>query len=178
MYCFKKLSLLIFIMALAIPAFAQETKHQHTEHLSEVLKHYLAAKEALTKDDFETARSHITVLKEEVLGNDEMNNHEEHTGMHDKHHNAMTEAVTEAEEAGNIDELRLAFKDISEYLAEALENQEYDKETLYLQYCPMANGGKGASWVSNQESIKTPSWDNACRVAEKQKRKSKRIISH
>lgn len=68
----------------------------------------------------------------------------------------MTEAVTEAEEAGDIDELRLAFKEISEHLVKALENQGYNEETLYLQYCPMADDGEGAHWVSNQEAIKNP----------------------
>jgi Protein of unknown function (DUF3347) len=29
-------------------------------------------------------------------------------------------------------------------------------ETLYYQYCPMANDGKGANWLSRESSIKNP----------------------
>jgi len=27
---------------------------------------------------------------------------------------------------------------------------------VYLQFCPMANGGKGASWLSKDEEIRNP----------------------
>ena len=29
-------------------------------------------------------------------------------------------------------------------------------ETVYYQYCPMANDGKGANWLSSQSVIKNP----------------------
>lgn len=149
-------SLLFFIVMLISfnSAFAQE--HQHNDHLDNLLEHYMDTKDALTEDDFETARSHISELKEDVLENEEMNNHEEHPEMHAKHHGSMIEAVNKADQAGSISELRSAFKDITENLAKALENQGYDQDTLYLQYCPMAVNNEGAHWISNREDIINP----------------------
>lgn len=48
------------------------------------------------------------------------------------------------------------FKEMSESLADALENLDYDDETLYLHYCPMANNSEGANWINKQEKIANP----------------------
>lgn len=151
---FKTIILFTIIFFVGTTAFAQE--HQHNEHLTRLVEHYLDVKEALAEDDFEAALSSSSDLRDEVIGNDEMNNHEKHSQMHAKHHSSMVEAVTNAVQAGDIDELRSTFKDISSNLIKALENQDFDEETLYLQYCPMADDGEGAQWISNDEAIVNP----------------------
>lgn len=151
---YKSLTFSVLFLLLAVTTYGQE--HRHSDHLSSLLNHYLAVKDALTEDDFETARSHIADLKAEVLENNEMNNHEEHNAMHNDHHNTMVEAVTEAEKAADIVELRMSFNDITVNLGKALENQGYDDKTLFLQYCPMANNSDGAHWISDREKIVNP----------------------
>lgn len=154
MYNFKLIFLFTIIFFAGFSAFAQE--HQHDEHLSTLVEHYLDAKNALAEDNFEAAHLAVSDIMNEVVENDEMNNHEEHAQMHAEHHASMVEAVTNGVQAEDIDELRSSFKNISSNLIKALKNQGYDDESLYLQYCPMAVDGEGAQWISDQEKIINP----------------------
>lgn len=151
---FKLIIFSILILTSGVTAFAQE--HQHTDHLITLLENYMNAKDALAEDNFETARSHLSEFRSEVINNKEMNNHGEHSQMHASHHRSMIEAVNDADQAGDLKELRSAFKNITTNLVKALENQDYSGETLYLQYCPMAAGNEGAEWISDQEKIINP----------------------
>jgi len=132
------------------------TNHQHTEHLSTLITHYLNMKNALTQDQFLDAQNHLTNFKQEVTKSSAMNNHPDHSKMHQQHHAAMVKAVEEASDAANIDAFRKAFIAISENLIMALDNQHFDAQQLYLQYCPMANNGEGAEWISEEKEIRNP----------------------
>ncbi|MEX2397869.1 MAG: DUF3347 domain-containing protein, partial [Balneolales bacterium] len=156
MSLFKSLIIMTLFIIPAINAQAQESNHQHQKHLSKLLDHYMAAKDALIEDDFETAQSSLSEFQKEASENEEMNHHEEHAKTHQEHHAAMKKALKKAEAAEDIDNLRAAFSDISDHLAKATENLGYDEETLYLKYCPMANNNEGALWLSEQEQIKNP----------------------
>ncbi|MFH5885188.1 DUF3347 domain-containing protein [Halalkalibaculum sp. DA3122] len=148
----KIISALIFLLILSTNTFAQ---HQHKAHLDSLVTHYLSAKEALANDNFEGAHQHLARLKTEATSSAEMNHHPEHAEMHAKHHGAMVAAVTEAEQAENLDQLRAAFHKVSQNLIKAVRNQGYD-ETLHIQYCPMASNGEGASWMSSSKEIANP----------------------
>lgn len=132
------------------------TQHQHPEHLSALISHYLMMKNALTNDDFDEAQKHLDKVKTEVTESVSMNDHPEHSQMHKEHHAAMVQAVEKASDAQNIDMLREAFIPLSENLLMAVENQGYDEQQLYLQYCPMANDGDGARWLSKEKKIRNP----------------------
>ncbi len=135
---------------------AADTVHRHNEHLSSLIDSYLKIKTALVNDNFEEAKTYFKDLREEVIQNSEMNEHEEHSEMHDTHHGAMLEAIQAATEAGTIAEFRSAFIKVSDNLIMAVENQGYDGGELYLQYCPMAAGGEGAYWIGEDQSIANP----------------------
>lgn len=85
-----------------------------------------------------------------------MNNHEEHGDKHRNHHGKMLEAIASAEDAISIEEFRDAFINISKELLTAIENQDYQHPSLFVQFCPMANNNKGAQWISNTETIANP----------------------
>ncbi|WP_141239903.1 DUF3347 domain-containing protein [Aliifodinibius salipaludis] len=138
-----------------VTAYGQ--KHQHNDHLFEMLEHYMEVKDALTEDDESEAREHLKNLSEEAKNNEEMKSHEDHAEMHAEHHGQMLEALGNAQSADNIDDFRSAFADISKHLAKAVENQDYEGgEELHLQYCPMANNNDGAHWLSRNEEIINP----------------------
>lgn len=133
-----------------------EKSHQHSEHLSALVNHYLAIKNALSNDQFEEAQAQLEGFRNEVTRSAEMNDHPEHSAMHETHHAAMVEAVEAGVQSQNIKELRSAFADISDHLVKALENQGYNGKELYLQYCPMAESQEGANWISDQKGISNP----------------------
>jgi len=136
---------------------AQENKeHSHDDHLSTLISEYMDFKNALVADDFEKAQKHISNFTKEVKSNEEMNEHKEHQKMHESHHAKMLSVVETASSAKNIEELRNSLEGITMELVKAVENQGYDKSALYVQFCPMANNGKGANWLSKSEEIANP----------------------
>lgn len=132
------------------------TGHQHSDHLSSLVENYLAMKGTLESDQLDLTKKHLQFFRNEVKQSREMNNHNEHAQMHGQHHAAMVKAVETAWKADNLEQFRIAFSSISENLVKALENQNYSDQTLYLQYCPMANNSEGAHWLSETEQIKNP----------------------
>jgi Cu(I)/Ag(I) efflux system membrane fusion protein len=132
------------------------TEHQHTAHLNILVEEYLDIKNALSNDRMEEAKKHLQNFMVEVKKSSEMTEHPEHSEKHGRHHAAMLESVEAAINAKSVDTFRRAFADISEHLTKALNNQNYSKRTLYLQYCPMAIDGDGATWLSTTKEIKNP----------------------
>ncbi len=151
---------IITLLALFISTanmYAQDKKeHSHDEHLSTLISEYMDFKNALVADDFEKAQKHISNFTKEVKSNDEMNEHKEHQKKHETHHAKMLAAVETATAAKNIKELRNSLEGVTLELVKAVENQGYDKSALYVQFCPMANNGKGANWLSKSEEIANP----------------------
>lgn len=147
--------LALFISTVTIQA-QEEKKHSHDDHLSILISEYLDFKNALVADNFEKAQKHISNFAKEVKSNDEMNEHKEHQKKHGVHHTKMLAAVETASAAKNIEELRNSLEAVTLELVKAVENQGYDKSALYVQFCPMANNGKGGKWMSDKEDIQNP----------------------
>lgn len=118
-------ALLTILIAFSVQAQNSHT-HGHPEHLETLVEEYLNMKNSLTSDDLESAQIHLQAFSDEVKNSDEMNDHEEHSVQHDMHHGAMATAVKQAENADDIQSFRLTFKEISEQLLTALENQGYE----------------------------------------------------
>lgn len=51
---------------------------------------------------------------------------------------------------------RIAFDLISEQMVSIAKSSVLTGGNLYLQHCPMANGNKGANWISLSEEIRNP----------------------
>lgn len=146
---------LLTLLLFSTVAFAQQNHHSHDEHLESLVTSYLKMKDALVVDQFDEAKAHLRGFSTEVTTSREMTNHTEHAEMHNAHHSAMVAAVESASKAEDIEQLRGAFDEISGELLKALKNQEYEK-ILYVQFCPMANNGDGANWLSDNEVVQNP----------------------
>lgn len=146
-------SIILFVFSTF--SFAQDSTHQHTEHLDTMVSSYLEMKNALVNDDFEQAQSALQTIADEVMNSKEMNHHPEHSKLHKSHHGKMISAINSALESENVKQLRNSFDEISDHLITALKNQGYDEE-LHVQFCPMADHGNGAKWLSAEEEIKNP----------------------
>lgn len=153
----KKLFILISLVFLNITAVSAQHggNHQHNDHLETLLSEYLDMKEVLVNDNFEGAKSSLQNFAEEVTSSHEMNHHPEHANMHQVHHNAMLSAVESASNAENIDQFRNSFDEISAELIKAVKNQGIDTD-LHIQFCPMADNGNGARWLSENKKIENP----------------------
>ena len=129
--------------------------HSHGEHLRILINSYMEMTHALVQSDFDSAKAALQTFHQEVTTSSEMEDHPEHSEMHEEHHAAMVAAVESAMEAETIGQLRESYQQISQELIKAMENQGYG-ETLFVQFCPMADGGDGAAWLSRESEINNP----------------------
>lgn len=123
---------------------------------SEIVTNYLKIKNALTKDDAKGAANAGKVLyktfssinvnalnanqKKEYLDiADDAKEHAEHIG----------------DNAGKIDHQREHFVILSKDINDLI-NLFGTQQKLYQDFCPMANNGKGAIWISEVKEIKNP----------------------
>ena len=55
-----------------------------------------------------------------------------------------------------IKDQRTAFRNLSEAAIALVKAFKINDSALYQQFCPMANNGKGATWLSSEKGIKNP----------------------
>ncbi|MES2431669.1 MAG: DUF3347 domain-containing protein [Bacteroidota bacterium] len=123
----------------------------------EIIAGYLQLKNALTKDngkDAATAGNAIVATLAKVdmksLSNvqmksymdiaDDLKEHAEHIGAN----------------AGKITHQREHFEMLSKDIADLVKTFGNGGQTLYKDFCPMANDNKGAYWISETKDIKNP----------------------
>lgn len=124
------------------------------EASTDVIKYYLAIKNALVEDNKDGARKAANDLVA-ALSEIEMKD------LSESEKKEMTELVEVIKEHGehiaksDIDHQREHFamlsNDMSDYIAITGYNQ-----TLYKQFCPMYDKGKGGTWLSSSEEIRNP----------------------
>ncbi|MDA0678412.1 MAG: efflux RND transporter periplasmic adaptor subunit [Bacteroidetes bacterium] len=61
----------------------------------------------------------------------------------------------------DIEEQRELFRSISNEMIQWASTTQSVSSKLYVQFCPMANNNKGASWLSTQEEIRNPFYGDA-----------------
>lgn len=123
----------------------------------EIIAGYLQLKNALTKDDGKDAATagnsivatlakvDIKSLSETQMKSymdiaDDLKEHAEHIGAN----------------AGKIEHQREHFIMMSKDMADLIKIFGNVGQTLYKDFCPMANDGKGATWISEVKEIKNP----------------------
>jgi hypothetical protein len=125
--------------------------------VKEIITGYLQLKNALTKDngkDAATAGNAIVTtlatvdmksisaeqMKSYMDIADDLKEHAEHIGLN----------------AGKIEHQREHFVMLSKDIADLIKTFGNGGQTLYKDFCPMANDGKGAIWISELKEIKNP----------------------
>ena len=150
-----------------IKSASNETTHNHEDHvksseavqeknqLAKVYENYFMLKDALVKSDGNKASdlskvmlTAINEVKMEKLDND----------VHlvwMKVMKNLTEDAQHINETKDIKHQRDHFMTLSKNMY-VLMKVDKSKEPVYYQFCPMANNGKGANWLSKESSIKNP----------------------
>tara|TARA_R110000868_G_scaffold373368_1_gene637388 strand:+ start:512 stop:1120 length:609 start_codon:yes stop_codon:yes gene_type:complete len=121
---------------------------------TEVVNHYLAIKNALVEDNKDGA---IEAANDLVAALSEL----EMKDLSESDRNEMTELVEVIKEHGEhiakspIDHQREHFVMLSNDMVDFVDIAGFE-QTLYKQYCPMFENGKGGSWLSSSEEIRNP----------------------
>ncbi len=131
-----------------------ETK-QEVNQLKTVFDNYLALKDALVKSDGNMASDKAKELLN-ALNVVQMNklSNEQHTVWMKvmKDLKFDTEHIEETKDVGH---QRDHFNTLSDNMYQLLKVSKQETPTYY-QHCPMANDGKGANWLSKENTVKNP----------------------
>ncbi len=128
---------------------------QETNQLKAVFDNYFEVKNALVKTDSNIASTKATALlsaintvKMETLTTDE------HTVWMKvlKNIKEDTEHITDTKDAKH---QREHFMSLSKNMYTLIKVSKQETPTYY-QFCPMANNGKGANWLSKENAVKNP----------------------
>ncbi|MDG1962402.1 MAG: DUF3347 domain-containing protein [Flavobacteriaceae bacterium] len=128
---------------------------QDANPLSAVYNSYFAVKDALVKTDGTTASTSAKTLFTEI-NNVNMNNlsMEVHMAWMKVLENLKEDAEHIAD-TKDVSHQRDHFTSLSKNIYEVMKISKQDTPTYY-QFCPMANDGKGANWLSKENAIKNP----------------------
>jgi len=146
------------MIAIVATAFVHKSLAQATAShpLQNVISSYLDIKNALTKDSGANARAAAKNLYDSI-NNVPM---EKLSATDHKVWMEYQEKLSyDAEHMKGTDELehqREHFSKLSVNFYKMLKALNINATDLYYQFCPMANDGKGAYWVSEQEAISNP----------------------
>lgn len=133
-----------------------ETSDEAKSELNPLYAKYFELKDALTEDDFQSAKAKAkelkTVFKEIDMKAFQDDAHEKWMGYHGK----MEKVLEHIHHHDNIEDLRKNFIALSDWMIQVTETFRPISETLYLQHCPMADNDQGADWLSKEEPIVNP----------------------
>ena len=136
--------------------FSQEAPAAFMQQLNRVVDTYLALKESLVTADEKEVESASTRMMAALLEvNDGMLSGSAHDFWKEKKFFLM-DHVELCKEAKTMEGKRENFAFVSETMIKAVDVFGAGRQTLYVQYCPMANGDKGAYWLSEAKEIRNP----------------------
>ncbi len=128
---------------------------QETNQLKAVFNSYFSLKDALVKTDGNTAsakakdlQTAINAVKMDMLPMDV------HT-VWMKILNDLKEDAEHINGTKDVSHQRDHFMSLSKNMYELIKVAK-PAETVYYQFCPMANEGKGANWLSKENAVKNP----------------------
>ncbi|MBS1554121.1 MAG: DUF3347 domain-containing protein [Bacteroidetes bacterium] len=111
-------------------------------NIGKAYEHYLHLKDALVASKSDEAKNAAGELQKSLAGvtNGKM----------------VADEAAKIVAAANLDDQRKAFSGVSDMMAMLVKGGKLSMGMIYLEYCPMANGNTGASWLSNEKAIKNP----------------------
>ncbi|MFT7272125.1 MAG: copper chaperone CopZ, partial [Spirosomataceae bacterium] len=123
--------------------------------LKMVFDHYFELKNALVTTDAANAAKHANML-ETALSKVQMNKlTDESHQVWMKTMKPLTQNAKVIAGTNDVKKQRQAFITLSADMYELIKVSKVD-EPVYVQFCPMANNGEGANWLSKESAVKNP----------------------
>ncbi|MDX5340335.1 MAG: DUF3347 domain-containing protein [Cyclobacteriaceae bacterium] len=153
----KKVVMMLSLALLSLGTFAQHDHSKHNmsgdhgssmapefenENLQQAYNNYIALKDALVASDAGEAEAKAAELAASLS---KVENAE-----------SAQKSATNVMKAGSLEAQRKAFASLSTQMAELVRDAEISAGEVYVEFCPMANGGEGAHWLANEKQINNP----------------------
>lgn len=132
---------------------------KYDDQLKQLFDRYFELKDALVKSDGSLASLKSKSLLDAIANVDMGKLSPE---IHTVWMNVLTDMKKDCSEmtgTKNSEEIRQLFIRLSKNVYTLIKVGKYD-EKVYYQFCPMANNGKGANWLSKENAIKNPYFGN------------------
>ncbi len=131
------------------------TEMQASYPLSSVFENYFLLKDALVKSDgnLASAKAKELLISLNAIQMDQLSNEEHLVWM--KVMKDLKLDTEHIEETNDVGHQRDHFNSLSDNVYQLLKVSKQEMP-IYYQYCPMANDGKGANWLSQEEEVKNP----------------------
>lgn len=124
--------------------------------LEEITRSYLQIRNALVKDNADLARENAKDLSEKLAGVDAKRLAPAEKEDWLKQSQLLITATRKIAKSSDVQTQRTAFADLSIAMIATVKNYGPLETTLYQQHCPMANGSRGADWLSDSQNIANP----------------------
>ena len=135
---------------------ALAVKTEFVKQLQSMYDSYILMKNAFVASDAKTVRESAAKVKSSLQDIDMGLLEGEAHMLWMKQVNILESEITVMSSGTNISTQRIAFAAFNDAFYISLKAFGLHHGTVYYQYCPMANGDKGAFWLSNIENIENP----------------------
>ena len=129
------------------------------DRISEAVKVYMGIKEALVKGQTDEAARHSVEMIRELDKADPKGDAGETVAGWEEMEQAMEQALKQISNGKDLATQRNGFSSLSKALSEAVGSYGWTspgKDTLYLDFCPMAENDRGGYWLSMDREIRNP----------------------
>ena len=141
--------------------FRGETPEKFRDQLGGLLQSYLKLKEALVAGQ-QTESAALSKSFSEELGGLKAEGLSEEAGEYWAQRQQSIKASVDAlHKAGELEEQREEFISLSEEMIKTLVAFGLNNQSIFVDYCPMANSDEGAYWLSDIEIIRNPYFGDA-----------------
>lgn len=124
--------------------------------LQSLLKDYIQLKDELVADNFEKSKMTSKVLLQDIKKINSSAFKGESKDLFLKFSKEVEERLKRMENAKDIESIRTDFIELSNQFIQFISQFEPLEQTIYIEYCPMANQNKGAEWISFESEIRNP----------------------
>jgi hypothetical protein len=148
---------IILISSILITALSHQIQAQSgSSHLNTILTTYLNLKDALAADKSDSARQAAKTLYNSInkLEMDKLSADQHEIWM--QYESKLSYDAEHIKETDELDHQREHFTNLSVNMYKIVKALKINTTTIYYQFCPMANGGKGGYWLSENSEIHNP----------------------
>lgn len=139
----------------------------------DLLTGYISVKNALVSDNSSEASASAAGLLDLIRAFDSSSLNETESSAWKKHSADIELQTKLISESDNIDKQRDHFSSLSTGMYSLLITFKGNTSDLYYQFCPMANDGDGAYWISELSKIKNPYYGKKMMACGETKKKIK-----